>query len=61
MEKPSGNPAGALADLDEHQLRDIGLTREDALLGHQNSYRAFAELNEIQHASEWVKFHRPAS
>jgi uncharacterized protein YjiS (DUF1127 family) len=51
----------ALADLDEHQLRDIGLTREDALLGHQNSYRAFAELNEIQHASEWVKFHRPAS
>jgi len=30
----------ALADLDEHQLRDIGLTRETALLGHQTDYRA---------------------
>ena len=37
----------ALADLDEHQLRDIGLTREEAFLGRQSNYRALAELNEV--------------
>jgi hypothetical protein len=40
----------ALADLDEHQLRDIGLTREEALLGHQN-YRALAQHNEVRRHS----------
>jgi hypothetical protein len=40
----------ALADLDEHQLSDIGLTREEALLGHQN-YRALAELNDVRRHS----------
>src|SRR5262249_30668787 len=38
----------ALADLDERQLRDIGLTREIALLGHQTDYPALAELNEVR-------------
>ena len=37
----------ALADLDEHQLRDIGLTRDETFLGHQTNYRALAELNEV--------------
>src|SRR5262249_60447504 len=36
-----------LADLDQHQLRDIGLTREEAFLGRQSNYRALAELNEV--------------
>ena len=36
-----------LADLDEDQLHDIGLTREEALLGHQ-SYRALVKLNEVR-------------
>jgi hypothetical protein len=40
----------ALADLDEHQLRDIGLTREDTLPGLQ-SYRALADLNEVRRHS----------
>ena len=41
-----------LADLDERQLRDIGLTRDEALsetpfklLGHHKSYRKLAELD----------------
>ena len=38
----------ALADLDEHQLRDIGLTRDETFLGHQTNYRALAELNEVR-------------
>src|SRR5262249_58176300 len=38
----------ALADLDEHQLRDIGLTRETALLGYQTDYPTLAELNEVR-------------
>jgi Domain of unknown function (DUF1127) len=45
----------ALADLDERQLRDIGLTRDEALcgtpfklLGPYESYRALAELDEAQ-------------
>jgi len=39
----------ALADLDEKQLRDVGLTR-----GHHKSYRALAELDDTQlcHLSE---------
>jgi hypothetical protein len=40
----------ALADLDEHQLRDIGLTREEALLGHQH-YRALDDPNEVRRRS----------
>jgi hypothetical protein len=39
-----------LADLDEDQLHDIGLTREEALPGRQ-SYRALAELNEVRRHS----------
>jgi uncharacterized protein YjeT (DUF2065 family) len=42
----------ALADLDERQLRDIGLTRNDALFdvcfrspGRHNDYRAFPEID----------------
>jgi uncharacterized protein YjiS (DUF1127 family) len=42
----------ALADLDERQLRDIGVTRDDpffeaspALLGGHKSYRTLAELD----------------
>ncbi|MGA8969911.1 MAG: DUF1127 domain-containing protein [Pseudolabrys sp.] len=42
----------AVADLDERQLRDIGVTRDDplfeappALLGGHKSYRTFAELD----------------
>ena len=39
----------ALADLDQEQLRDVGLTR-----GHHKSYRALAELDDTQlcHLSE---------
>ena len=39
----------ALADLDEEQLRDVGLTRS-----HHKSYRALAELDDTQlcHLSE---------
>jgi uncharacterized protein YjiS (DUF1127 family) len=37
----------ALADLDEHQLRDIGLTREEALSG----YCALAEFKEVRRHS----------
>lgn len=43
----------ALADLDERQLRDIGLTRNDPLLdarfrspGYHNDYRAFPEIDD---------------
>lgn len=45
----------ALADLDERQLRDIGLTRDEVLLetspklvGHHNCYRALSGLDEKQ-------------
>jgi uncharacterized protein DUF1127 len=43
----------ALAELDEHQLRDIGLTRDGPivaagprLLGHDKGYRPLAELDD---------------
>lgn len=49
----------ALADLDERQLRDIGLMRNDPLLdarfrspGYRNDYRAFPEIDDglpLQH------------
>ena len=47
----------ALDDLDEEQLRDIGLTRDRSefnILGGHKSYRALAELDETQlcHLSE---------
>jgi uncharacterized protein YjiS (DUF1127 family) len=62
----------ALADLDERQLRDIGLSREDTLSAgsarwaHRHaSYRALAELDasELCHLSEhgvqaWHAMHR---
>lgn len=45
----------ALADLDERQLRDIGLTRDEALLettskllSRHKSYRTLAELDDTQ-------------
>lgn len=41
----------ALAELDEHQLRDIGLTRDEAVLGHRNSYRSLVELDEFRRTS----------
>jgi hypothetical protein len=37
----------ALADLDEHQLRDIGLTREEVWSGHPR-YRALTKLDEFR-------------
>jgi uncharacterized protein YjiS (DUF1127 family) len=37
----------ALADVDEHQLHDIGLTREEVMSGHPR-YRALAELDEVR-------------
>jgi uncharacterized protein YjiS (DUF1127 family) len=40
----------ALAHLDEHQLRDIGLTREEALRGREN-YHALAETSEVRRHS----------
>jgi uncharacterized protein YjiS (DUF1127 family) len=46
---------GALAELDQRQLRDIGLTREDTpsrspfdILDLHKSYRALAELDDTQ-------------
>jgi uncharacterized protein YjiS (DUF1127 family) len=62
----------ALADLDERQLRDIGLTREDTLFAgavrlprRHDSYRALAELDasELSNLSEhgiraWREAHR---
>ena len=41
----------ALAELDEHQLRDIGLTRDEASPGHPTGYRALAGLDEVRHHS----------
>jgi uncharacterized protein YjiS (DUF1127 family) len=38
----------ALAELDEHQLRDIGLTREEASPGHPTGYRTLAGLDEVR-------------
>jgi hypothetical protein len=38
----------ALADLDDRQLRDIGLSRDEASPGRPKSYRALAELDEIR-------------
>jgi len=38
----------ALAELDEHQLRDIGLTREEASPGHPTGYRGLAGLDEVR-------------
>jgi uncharacterized protein YjiS (DUF1127 family) len=45
----------ALADLDEHQLRDIGLTRGEALsdtafrlVGRCSNYRALAQLDDTR-------------
>jgi len=38
----------ALAELDEHQLRDIGLTREEASPGHPTGYLALAGLDEVR-------------
>ncbi len=38
----------ALADLDEEQLRDIGLTRDSPMLAKHKSYRALAELDDTQ-------------
>jgi len=38
----------ALDELDEHQLRDIGLTRDEASAGYPTGYRALAELDEAR-------------
>ena len=38
----------ALADLDEEQLWDIGLTRDSPMLAKHKSYRALAELDDTQ-------------
>jgi uncharacterized protein YjiS (DUF1127 family) len=38
----------ALAQLDEDQLRDIGLTRDEASPGHPVGYRALAELDQVR-------------
>ena len=38
----------ALADLDEEQLRDIGLTRDGPMFAKHKSYRALAELDATQ-------------
>jgi uncharacterized protein YjiS (DUF1127 family) len=38
----------ALAELDEHQLRDIGLTRDEASPGNPTGYRALADLDEVR-------------
>ena len=38
----------ALDELDEHQLRDIGLTRDEASPGHPTGYRALAGLDEVR-------------
>ena len=38
----------ALAELDEDQLRDIGLTRDEASPGHPIGYRALAGLDEVR-------------
>jgi uncharacterized protein YjiS (DUF1127 family) len=38
----------ALADLDEEQLRDIGLTRDSPMFAKHKSYRALAELGDTQ-------------
>ena len=41
----------ALDELDEHQLRDIGLTRDEASPGHPRGYRALAVIDEIRSPS----------
>ena len=41
----------ALDELDEHQLRDIGLTRDEASAGYPTGYRALAELDEVRRHS----------
>jgi uncharacterized protein YjiS (DUF1127 family) len=41
----------ALAELDEHQLRDIGLTRDEASRGHPRGYRALVGIDENR--SHW--------
>ena len=41
----------ALDELDEHQLRDIGLTRDETSPGHPIGYRALAGLDEVRRHS----------
>lgn len=41
----------ALDELDEHQLRDIGLTRDETSPGHPIGYRALARLDEVRRHS----------
>jgi len=52
------NTIRALADLDEHQLRDIGLRRDDGRpddsfrLRRRGGYRALADVDDIQQVAE---------